>query len=180
MQKRLISLSLAVGLVLGASPVFAQAAEELALVKRIFAQLQGISISKNREYCGYIGRDAQGRLAFTKAKRGRKGSCTPNDPVELAVVTASYHTHGAYSPNYVNELPSVDDVEGDEAEGVDGWVATPGGRLWYIDTSDMVISQICGVGCLPSDPNFVLGDTGSIEPSYHYNELVEKLEEVGS
>ncbi|WP_424944081.1 DUF4329 domain-containing protein [Aliiroseovarius crassostreae] len=171
-----ISLAL-IGLANG-SPALAQDKNELALVKRIFAQLQPISIQKNREYCGYIGRDADGNLAFTKAKRGRKGTCAPNDPDELAVVTASYHTHGAYSPNYVNELPSAEDMEGDEAEGIDGWVATPGGRLWYIDTEDMVTSQVCGLGCLPMDPEFVEGDTGKILPSYHYKELVQKLEDV--
>ncbi len=162
----------------GAGIAVAQESDELALVKRIFAQLQPISIEKNREYCGYIGRDAQRRVAFTKARRGRKGTCLPADPDELAVVTASYHTHGAYSSDYVNELPSAEDMEGDEAEGIDGWVATPGGRLWYIDTQDMVTSQVCGLGCLPSDPDFVAGMTGPIAQSYHYQELVHKLIEV--
>lgn len=167
-------------LLLAAAPVstLAQEGAELALVKRIFTELQPLSIKKNREYCGYIGLDADGKLAISPAKRGHKGTCEPADPDMLAVLIASFHTHGAYSPNYVNELPSTEDVEGDEAEGIDGWVATPGGRLWYIDTGDMVISQVCGLGCLPSDPNFIEGDTGGIEPSYHYKELVQKLEEV--
>ena len=156
----------------------AQEASELTLVKRIFAELQPLSIKKNREYCGYIGLNADGKLTMSPAKRGRKGTCEPSDPDMLEVVIASYHTHGAYSSNYVNELPSTEDVEGDEAEGIDGWVATPGGRLWYIDTGDMVISQVCGLGCLPSDPDFIEGDTGAVEKSYHYKELVQKLEEV--
>ena len=63
-------------------------------------------------------------------------------------------------------------MEGDEDEGIDGWVATPGGRLWYIDTTDMVTFQICGIGCLPSDP-----DSGIIEQSYSYDDLVIKLDE---
>ncbi|WP_259773013.1 DUF4329 domain-containing protein [Aliiroseovarius crassostreae] len=161
------------------NPAWAQDTSELQLVKRIFEQLQPISISKNREYCGYIGRDAAGNVAFTKARRGRKGTCVPRDPDALAVVTASYHTHGAYSPNYVNELPSVEDMEGDEAEGIDGWVATPGGRLWYVDTQEMTIHLICDLGCLPADPAFVEGDTGEILPSYRYKALVQKIEAVG-
>ncbi len=68
-------------------------------------------------------------------------------------------------------------MEGDEDEGIDGWVATPGGRLWYIDTTDMVTFQICGIGCLPSDPEFIAGDGGIIEQSYSYDDLVIKLDE---
>jgi hypothetical protein len=53
-------------------------------------------------------------------------------------------------------------MEGDADEGIDGYVATPGGRLWYIDTVDMVASQLCGIGCLPRDPKFVAGQNGEI------------------
>lgn len=116
------------------SSLFAQERGELALVKKVFAKLQPISIKANREYCGYIGYDRAGKLVATPAKRGRRGTCLPNDPDSLEVVIASYHTHGAHSTRYVNEVPSGEDMEGDEAEGIDGWVATPGGRLWYIDT----------------------------------------------
>ncbi len=99
-----------------------------------------------------------------------------DDPTNIEVITASYHTHGAFSTSYYNEVPSVDDIEGDEAEGIDGWVATPGGRLWYIDTEDMVLSQICGIGCLPKDPRFIKGDMGHIAQSYTYFELVDVFE----
>jgi len=150
--------------------------EEVAFVKALFAQLQPVSIDKNREYCGYIGFDGGGVLAASKPGKGRAGSCVPNDPVELDTVLASYHTHGAYSPDYYNEVPSGEDMEGDEAEGIDGWVATPGGRLWYIDTQDMVAAQVCGLGCVASDPDFVAGDMGPIEVSYSYDELVRSLD----
>ena len=79
--------------------------------------------------------------------------------------------------DYNSEVPSGADMEGDEAEGIDGWVGTPGGRLWYIDTTDMITRQICGIGCIPSDPDFVRGDSGLIEQSYSYDELVIKLDE---
>ena len=170
-------MRVALALVLAASPVAAQDGAELALAKRVLAELNPVSIRDNREYCGYIGFDDDGRLAFSQPARGDLESCEPNDPDELAVIVASYHTHAAYSPDYYNELPSGEDVEGDEAEGIDGYVATPGGRLWYIDTEEMVISQICGIGCLPKDPDFVAGDLGIIAQSYEYDELVIKLEE---
>ena len=67
-------------------------------------------------------------------------------------------------------------MEGDEAEGIDGWVATPGGRLWYVDSSDMVTSQICGIGCLPMDPDFIPGDMGFVAQSYRYEQLVRLME----
>ncbi len=170
-------IRIALALILAASPVSAQDGAELALAKRVLAELNPISIRENREFCGYIGFDAAGRLTFSQPARGDLESCEPNDPDELKVIVASYHTHAAYAPDYYNELPSAEDVEGDEAEGIDGYVATPGGRLWYIDTGDMVISQICGIGCLPKDPDFVAGDLGIIAPSYEYDELVIKLEE---
>ena len=100
-----------------------------------------------------------------------------DDPTNLELITASYHTHGGFSPDYSSELPSGTDMEGDEDEGIDGWVATPGGRLWYIDTTDMVTFQIFGIGCLPSDPEFIAGDSGIIEQSYSYDDLVIKLDE---
>jgi hypothetical protein len=68
-------------------------------------------------------------------------------------------------------------MEGDEEEGIDGWVATPGGRLWHIDTEDMVTYQVCGIGCLPSDPRFVRGDMGQIDQSYRYRDLVRLLDQ---
>ncbi len=98
-------------------------------------------------------------------------------PHSLAVLTQSYHTHAAFSTDYNSEMPSGVDMEGDEDEGIDGWVATPGGRFWYIDTTDMITRQICGIGCLPADPNFIAGESGIIEISYSYNDLVIKLDE---
>lgn len=163
-------------IVCAVSPALAQSAEENALIRRVFAELQPISIRENVEYCGYVGFSADGRLIASRATRGDEGSCLADDPRDIEVITASYHTHGSYSPDYYNEVPSGDDMEGDEEEGIDGWVATPGGRLWYIDTEDMIARQVCGIGCLASDPRFVAGDMGHIEQSYSYGELVHLLD----
>lgn len=154
----------------------AQDNAEVAMVKGIFARLQPISISENVEYCGYVGFDDMGDLAFSQPARGDEGSCGPEDPENLAVITASYHTHGGHSVDYFNEVPSGEDMEGDEEEGIDGYVATPGGRLWYIDSSDMVATQLCGIGCLPADPLFRVGENGLIKQSYTYDDLIIKLE----
>ncbi|MCF2869603.1 DUF4329 domain-containing protein [Octadecabacter sp. G9-8] len=157
--------------------LLAQSIDEEALARAIFQDLNPVSIRANVEYCGYVGFTAEGELAYSQPTRGDEGSCLSDDPDNLELITASYHTHGAHSPDYSSELPSGTDMEGDEDEGIDGWVATPGGRLWYIDTTDMITRQICGIGCLPSDPNFVSGESGIIEQSYSYDELVIKLDE---
>ena len=152
-----------------------QAQQEVALVRSLFTSLQPISIRDGAEYCGLIGFDRNGALVATQAARGDAASCAIEDTGELEVVTASYHTHGTFSPNYFNELPSMDDVEGDEADGIDGYIATPGGRLWYVDSSKRQMSQLCGIGCLPSDPRFVAGNDGVIAQSYTYEGLAQKL-----
>ena len=162
-------------LLLAAGPLAAQSADETAFVKALFQDLQARSFARNREYCGYIGYNAEGALVANRAKRGRADSCTPRWPNTLDVI-ASYHTHGGYDPDAWSEIPSGDDMESDEADGVDGWVATPGGRLWYIDTEDMVTFQVCGIGCLPQDPDFVPEPEAGIQISYSYEDLVEFLE----
>lgn len=155
----------------------AQDNAEVALVKDALNALQPISIAQNVEYCGYVGYNAAGKLMVTAPTRGDEGSCSSDDPDALEIITASYHTHGAHSPDYYNEVPSGDDMEGDADEGIDGYVVTPAGRLWYIDSIDMVASQLCGVGCLMADPAFDPADDPDVAQSYRYDDLVVKLAE---
>lgn len=156
-----------------ATPAMAQDRQEIRFIKQLFGQLQERSIKENREYCGYIGYNDKNRLAAGKVVRGRKHSCEAQWPEELDVV-ASFHTHAAYELDAQSEVPSVNDMEADESEGIDGYVATPGGRLWYIDTEDMIASQICGIGCLLKDKRFKKGVDGRVEQSYTYEELVKR------
>jgi len=153
------------------------ASDEETLARKVFAQLQPLSFENDREYCGYIGFDFDGNLAASEANKGTVDGCTPQEPAALDIITSSYHTHGAYGEDYASETPSVDDIESDEAEGVDGWVATPGGRLWFIDTEDMTLSQVCSIGCLEADPNFVEDSEIPIEQSYTYDELVSYFDD---
>jgi len=166
-------------LVLVALPSFAMAQDsvEVTLMKATFDKIQPMSIAQNVEYCGYVGFDLNDILIATTPTRGDGGSCLADDPDALEIITASYHTHGAYSPDYYNEVPSGEDMEGDADEGIDGYVATPGGRLWYIDSVDMVASQLCGVRCLLSDPAFDLADDPEVAQSYAYDDLIVKLAE---
>jgi hypothetical protein len=144
---------------------------ELAFAKATLNSLQGLSFENNREFCGYIVRTPEGDLAATEPKKGRISSCLAFTPPEDHLIIASFHTHGAFEYDTPAEFPSAQDVEADEEEGVDGYVSTPGGRLWYVDSSELTVSQICSVGCMEQDPNFEAGLNGDIAQSYTLAEL---------
>lgn len=148
-----------------------QSTAEAALAKSTLANLQATSFANNAEYCGYIVRNPDGTMEATPAAKGDFESCLANDPPDDVIILASYHTHGAFEIDTPAEFPSVGDVEGDEAEEIDGYISTPGGRMWYVDGTDLVVSQLCGVGCVPQDPNFIEGLDGTIAQSYTLDQL---------
>nr|WP_245218643.1 DUF4329 domain-containing protein [Rubellimicrobium aerolatum] len=144
----------------------------MALVTAILADLQSRSFAENREFCGYIGLDPQGRWASSPIMGGTEASCPlPRVPPGLRVV-ASFHTHSTYSPYYASEWPTTQDVATDASDDIDGYIATPGGRLWHVDTDAMTVRQLCGRGCLPQDPNYVPGDDGPLRRQMTYSELL--------
>lgn len=149
----------------------AQDKAEVDLSRAVLATAQPASFTSNREYCGTIGADANGRLLVSQPRQGRRDSCQPRDHPNAVEVFASYHTHGSFDPDADSEVPSVSDVLGDMDEGLDGYVATPGGRLWFIDGQTGVVRQLCGTGCLPSDPDFVPGVFGQIATRYTLDQL---------
>lgn len=152
--------------------------EEIDFVTEVFLEIQELSIAKRREYCGYIGRDALGKLVATPAVPGTMASCLPIWPQQREMtVVATYHTHGAFDLGYFNELPSDVDLQGDIALGINGWIATPGGRLWYNDGQAQETRLICGVACLPVSPRFYKGVNGFIAKRYTLEELLRKLGE---
>ena len=157
-----------------ATPVWSDSSEELAFARYLLSGLQAASFLENVEYCGYIGRNDAGDLVATEATRGGPDWCEMDIPQGFEI-TASYHTHAGYDPNAWSEIPSGSDMESDEDLGIDGYISTPGGRFWYIDTEDMVASQICGIGCLPRDANFKPAPEDNIQQSYTYDELVVKI-----
>jgi len=59
-------------------------------------------------------------------------------------------------------------------DGVDGYVATPGGRLWFIDGQSGRARQICGLGCLTQDPDFKPEIYGPIKQSYTLGEIEQR------
>lgn len=152
----------------------AQSKEEIAFVRSILTTLQAHSFEANREFCGTIGLTSSGRLTTSIAARGGRSSCRPRDPDDAVEIIASFHTHGAYSPNADSEVPSSNDIETDVDEGINGYLATPGGRFWFVNGKTASARQICGLGCLPSDPNFVPQDWGPVAKSYTLNEILRR------
>ena len=132
-----------------------QSAAEIAFIKVELNALQPRSIAENREYCGYLGLDLTGRFAVSPPKRGSLDGCTPDDPPASLRLIASYHTHAAYSYDYDSEAPSPDDLMGDIAEGVDGYIATPGGRVWFNDVAAQTAILLCDINCIFADPRYI-------------------------
>ncbi|MEZ5667561.1 MAG: DUF4329 domain-containing protein [Alphaproteobacteria bacterium] len=117
--------------------------------------IQPMSFDADVEFCGYYGLDADQQIAATPPTRGERDGCLPADPpADWSELLASWHTHGAYTLDADIEVPSVDDLLGDIAEGVDGYIATPGGRLWLNVYDEGVSVLLCGPGCIVADPDF--------------------------
>lgn len=147
---------------------------EVAFVSRLFDDIQGRSISEDREYCGLIGIDGNGNYVASKPRRGRTATCLPPAPATVGFVAlASYHTHGSFSPDYYTEIPSFDDMRTDIEDGTDGYIATPGGRLWFVDARRRIASQICGLNCLIPDPEFREDPDYPVMQTYTLDDLRE-------
>ncbi|MFT6073224.1 MAG: hypothetical protein ACJAZ1_000130 [Yoonia sp.] len=155
-------------------PVFAETDDIDAFVKNVLGGLQPASIEKSREYCGYVYETVGGGLATTPITRGGEDFCDLPEPDETTL--ASFHTHGGYSDSYDNEVPSVDDVTGDFEAGIDGYVATPGGRVWLIDHKAQIIRQLCAEPCITSDPDNDPEEAGFVPQSFTLPELRTWLE----
>lgn len=167
----------AISLLLTPSIGTAQDAAEMAFAKSILSQLQAPSFRSNREYCGTIGETEDGRLVASKPRRGSRDGCRPGNPRDAVEVFASFHTHAGFDIGADSELPSLEDVLSDMDEGVDGYLATPGGRFWFIDGQSGAVRQICGIGCLPRDPDFVAGVHGPIRKRYSLDELERRADQ---
>ena len=173
-------LLIIVGLVAGlfnTQPTNAQSPNELAFARQILTDLQDNSFAANREYCGIIGIDEDNRLVASRPRKGSRGSCTPRDPRNVVDIIASYHTHAGFDESYDSEVPSSDDVLGDMEEGLDGYIATPGGRFWFVDGQSGSARQICGIACLPQDPDFEANIYGPIKQRYSLGELERRESE---
>lgn len=151
-----------------AAPSTAQAdAFAVAFLDSIQAQ----SFAARREYCGYF-LFVDGRILPTAPIPGTTASCTQPAPPLYAF--ASYHTHGAFDADYDNEVPSPEDMLGDFAFGIDGYISTPGGRVWRVEIDDRAAIQVCGLGCVAVDRGFIPRDEMSIPPRMTVEDLLAR------
>lgn len=103
-----------------------------------FEVLNGInptSVRENREYGGWVYRNQDGSYGSSRPVRGQAASVTlPNPRTSTpsgSRITASYHTHAGFDPRFDNENFSPQDLRSDNALGIGGYLATPGGTFQY-------------------------------------------------
>ncbi|MEM9501876.1 MAG: DUF4329 domain-containing protein [Pseudomonadota bacterium] len=157
-------------------PVASQDAIQ-SFAKAQLDRLQSRSFSESVEYCGFIWEDGDGNLDTSPVFRGEEATCGYEFQWPLGVKpVAGYHTHGGYDPRFDDEVPSITDMEGDIKSRIDGYVSTPGGRLWRIDWQEETAHQICGEGCLSQDSDYRPCAGYLPEPRYTITSLQARIE----
>ena len=144
---------------------------EINFSKSVLDKLQLQSFADNREYCGYVAVSPDGSFAASSPRRGGRNGCVPRLGATQGAVLASYHTHGAASDIYDTEYPSFEDLYQDIIGGVDGYIATPGGRVWYNNARLRRTILLCGAGCITADPRHRDTDPPTVGVSYSIDEL---------
>ncbi|MCF6302914.1 MAG: DUF4329 domain-containing protein, partial [Devosiaceae bacterium] len=108
---------------------------------------------------------------------GDNESCYADEPPLDIDIIASYHTHAGHSYDFDSEVPSSNDLEADIAEEVNGFISTPGGRIWFNDAYEETATLVCGRNCTVSDSNYDPNDTKSINNSYTLPQLLQREQE---
>ncbi|QDH35069.1 DUF4329 domain-containing protein [Porphyrobacter sp. YT40] len=149
--------------------------EVQAFARTRLEAMQAQSIAENIELCAIIFEDNEGALDATPVHEGDEGTCDLRyfDEPGMAPV-ASIHTHAGFDANYDSEVPSMLDLESDIESRMDGYVATPGGRLWRIDWQAPRAVQVCGEGCLTQDPAYRTCPDDPIAASYSAAQLAAR------
>ncbi len=138
--------------------------------------LQTRSFEGDLELCGIIFETSDQELGVSRPTSGDQASCDISFFDEPGMVPiASFHTHGKHSPQYDGEVPSMVDIESDVANGMDGYIATPGGRLWHIEHEVGVARMVCGEGCLTQDPSYRRCAGDVIAQSYTVEQLAQRF-----
>ncbi len=145
---------------------------EISFAKHTLNKAQTLSFQNNVEYCGYIGVDKNGGFTHTPFTKGKKSYCKAQAIDDEFIILASFHTHGTYSEDHESEIPSSDDLKADIMEGLDGYISTPGGRLWYSDAETKSVRLICNEACVKQDVNYEPFPETVIEQSYTLEQLV--------
>ena len=135
--------------------------------------IQAQSIAEQREFCGFFYRALDGAIRATPPVKGTFAMCRMPFPGLWfwQKHVASYHTHGAYGEFYDNEVPSVTDLNSDIRLGFNGYISTPGGRVWRVNHEERSTQQLCGLGCVTTDPGFVPRNESGVLPFYTIDQL---------
>jgi len=152
----------------------AAAVDRIVLDAFAIEVLEGIqleSFERNREFCGYLGLDPRGVLRATDARSTARDGCEIVPAPSDWTVLASYHSHGAFTLVANSELPSTYDIISDAAEGIFGYISTPGGRVWFVDGPKGTAMVLCGPGCVTADPNYDASIFTQVADSYTLEEL---------
>jgi len=149
--------------------------EVQAFAREQLGPLQQSSFSDDIELCGIIFERSDGSLGASEPRNGDEASCGIayfDEPGMRPV--ASFHTHAAQNDKYDSEVPSVLDIDSDVASGMDGYVATPGGRFWHINAQNGEAMMVCGVGCLDQDPAYAPCPANEPDTFYTRSDLVAR------
>ena len=151
--------------------------EVQSFAKEQLNAVQTRSFSENIELCGIIFEDDEAQLGMGRRTGGDEASCDLIYYDEPGMVpVASFHTHGAYGPQYDSEVPSIQDIKSDMASGIDGYIATPGGRFWHVDHKTGLARMVCGEGCMLQDPGYRSCSSDRIEETYTIQTLQERFQ----
>ena len=107
------------------------------------------SVRVNREFGGWVFINPDGSFSSTVPVRGDFKSVQLPNPAEVipagSRITASYHTHAAFDPNFDNENFSPTDLSLDRDNNFDGYLGTPAGQLKFHDVTDDSITVIAQI-----------------------------------
>ena len=153
--------------------------EVQAFARQELDALQGRSFAGDLELCSIIFETSDRELGVSRPTSGEEASCDISYFDEPGMVPiASFHTHGKHSDQYDSEVPSLVDIQSDIANGMDGYVATPGGRLWHIDHEAAAARMVCGERCLTQDPGYRPCASDVIAQSYTVDELAARQSDI--
>lgn len=147
-------------------------AEVQSFARQQLNAVQQRSFAGDVELCAIIFEDSNGELGTTPVREGSKASCNIAyfDEPGMAPI-ASFHTHGSHDRDYDSEVPSIIDITSDVESGTDGYVSTPGGRFWHIDSRNRRAVMVCGEGCLNQDPRYRPCPADALKSAYTLEEL---------
>lgn len=98
------------------------------------------SIAENKEYGGYVYKNADGTYSYTAPNPGTLDSTQLGPKPDSGTVVGDYHTHGAYDPKYDNENFSPQDKVGYSGDYRYGYLGTPNKTFQRYDSKDGTIT----------------------------------------